>query len=65
MSKPAHEFKTVSFPECAKDCAAVEYLGVCECESVCPWKFDKDGNPVKGIIHDGTVDTAKFLKEGT
>jgi len=34
------------FPECAKGCPSVEYFGVCECESICPWKFDKDGNPI-------------------
>lgn len=36
----AHNFKAVKFPDCAKDCALVDYLGVGECESACWWKFD-------------------------
>jgi len=36
----------LTFPECAKKCTAIRYFGVCECESICPWKFDNDGNPV-------------------
>ena len=40
------------FPECSDDCLTVELLGVCECESVCPNKFDKDGNSLdeNGIV---------------
>jgi len=42
---PAHNLKTVAFPDCASKCAFVEIMGVGECESACPWKF---GNPVDG-----------------
>ena len=45
--KPAHTFRKIGFPECASRCAMVEYLGVGECESVCPWKFDKEGRPIE------------------
>lgn len=38
--QPAHNFKALKFPDCATNCALVEYLGVCECESVCWWKFN-------------------------
>jgi len=49
MSKsrvPAMELKDVSFPACAGRCAAIEYLGASECEAVCPFKFDKEGDPL-------------------
>jgi len=45
---PAHSQKTVAFPNCAKRCAFVEAMGVGECESACPWKFDHHGDPVDG-----------------
>ena len=40
------------FPECSDNCPMVELLGVCECESVCPNKFDKDGN---SLAENGVV----------
>lgn len=43
---PAGELSHLPFPECGKRCAAMHYLGVGECESVCPKKFDERGNPV-------------------
>ena len=46
MKKAAGELKNIEFPECSKNCLAVEYLGVGECESVCPFKFDEDGNSI-------------------
>jgi hypothetical protein len=42
---PAHNLKMVAFPDCARKCAFVEIMGVGECESACPWKFDHAGNP--------------------
>ncbi|KKL99853.1 hypothetical protein LCGC14_1810240 [marine sediment metagenome] len=39
--------KNISFPECYDNCEIVRMLGVGECESCCPWKFDKDGNSIK------------------
>lgn len=36
---PAKELINISFPECSAQCAAVDYFGVCECESVCPQKI--------------------------
>ncbi len=39
--------KNISFPECYDNCELVKYLGVGECESCCPWKFDKNGNSIK------------------
>lgn len=43
---PAKELINISFPECSKQCAAVDYFGVCECESVCPQKFDEAGRSI-------------------
>ena len=37
--------KKTAFPECAHLCSMIEYFGVCECESICSHKFDKEGNP--------------------
>ena len=45
---PAYNLKTVAFPDCVRKCAFVEIMGVGECESACPWKFDHTGNPVDG-----------------
>jgi hypothetical protein len=36
--QPAKDFYKVAFPACSKNCAAVEHLGVGECESVCTHK---------------------------
>jgi epoxyqueuosine reductase QueG len=44
----AHNLKTLAFPDCARKCAFIEIMGVGECESACPWKFDHAGNPVDG-----------------
>lgn len=44
-SKP--ECAIMPFPECAKHCGVIEILGVGECESVCPKKFDANGQPIK------------------
>ena len=41
MKVPAENLTDIPFPDCAKDCAAVEYLGVGECEDVCPFKFEE------------------------
>lgn len=38
---PANQLKGISFPECHKHCAAAEYFGVGECESVCTFKFKR------------------------
>ncbi len=38
----AANLKDVPFPECADTCGAVDYLGVGECESVCPHKFQEE-----------------------
>ena len=42
---PAIRLYATPFPDCAKNCAAVETLGCGECESVCPHKFDSKGEP--------------------
>lgn len=44
---PADYYQGVPFPHCATHCAAVKYLGVGECESVCPLKFEADGTSKK------------------
>ena len=41
---PAHNLKAVAFPDCACKCALVEIMGVGECESACPWKFNHTGD---------------------
>ena len=47
VATSANKLDSIPFPECSKNCGAVEMLGVGECESVCPKKFDKDGSPVQ------------------
>ena len=42
-----YELKQVPFPECATNCEVVKYLGVGECESVCPWKFNLKKEVIK------------------
>jgi len=37
--KKASKLKNTPFPECVKDCKAVEMLGAGECANVCPQKF--------------------------
>lgn len=44
---PARELTNISFPLCHKRCAAVRYLGVGECENVCPKKFRITDEPPK------------------
>jgi hypothetical protein len=34
------ERKYIPFPDCSQGCVLVEYFGVGECESFCPYKFD-------------------------
>ena len=46
-SCPLEKQEIIPFPECSVDCKYIEYFGVCECESICPEKFDKDGNPIR------------------
>jgi hypothetical protein len=36
----ASQLTNLAFPNCAHNCAAVEHLGVCECDSICPFKFN-------------------------
>ena len=38
-----YAMKNIPFPDCFVDCEMIQFLGVGECESVCSWKFDKDG----------------------
>lgn len=52
--QPAHNFKSIKCPDCSKDCALAETMGVWgkkpagECESVCWWKFNsKTGLPLE------------------
>ena len=40
------ELTSTEFPECSKKCEMLPLLGVGECESCCPHKFDKDGNSI-------------------
>lgn len=40
----SNRLNKIPFPECAKNCAAVEMLGCGECECVCPHKFNSDGS---------------------
>ena len=37
----------VPFPDCGDRCSVLPLLGVCECESICPSKFDTDRHPIK------------------
>ncbi len=45
--KTAEALRETPFPECYSECLAAEYLGVGECENVCPDKFDEDGEPIR------------------
>lgn len=56
--KGAYTFKDIKFPDCAHDCAAVEYLGCGECDAVCGWKFDKDGKQLNNF----TAPSSEALK---
>ncbi len=47
--KPADLLKEAPFPECYDECKAAEYLGVGECEAVCPQKFDERGKPIREV----------------
>jgi hypothetical protein len=38
--------KDTPFPMCARRCAPLQHFGVCECEALCPHKFDSEGNPI-------------------
>ena len=38
----AYELKDVPFPDCASRCAIIGYMGVGECESICPFKFQTE-----------------------
>jgi hypothetical protein len=47
---PISELKAIAFPDCAKKCALVKYLGVGECDSACGHKFKKvDKQPYEYI----------------
>jgi hypothetical protein len=48
MTTIKQDRKDISFPDCSTGCLCVEYFGVCECESICPHKFDKNGNAISG-----------------
>ena len=37
---------TIPFPDCVRSCDVVPHFGVSECESICPYKFDDDGEPI-------------------
>ena len=39
--KVAWSLKNIAFPRCSDLCRTIKYLGVGECESICPWKFEK------------------------
>jgi len=41
--------ENIPFPECSNICNVVKYFGVCECESICPAKFDENGDPIDKI----------------
>lgn len=47
MPNKLEELADTPFPDCGTDCPMLDYFGVCECEAVCPYKFDQDGEPVK------------------
>ena len=50
LRKKAHMLKAVAFPNCCNMCSAIESLGVGECESVCPWKFETKNKEPKELI---------------
>jgi len=39
---PAMELKMIKWPKCSRSCAFVELMGVGECESACPEKFNNE-----------------------
>ena len=48
MISRTKERHDVEFPACSSGCPCIEYFGVCECESICPHKFDlKTGAAIK------------------
>jgi hypothetical protein len=40
----------IPFPCCGDKCWSVAYFGVCECESMCPHKFDLKTGHAKDIL---------------
>lgn len=49
----ASEMYQVLFPKCSRECETVEILGVSECESVCPHKFNTEtGKPLEILVRN-------------
>ncbi len=42
----AYEMENIMFPDCYVNCDAAHFMGVGECEFVCPWKFTDEGEPI-------------------
>lgn len=41
-----NELLNIPFPDCGKTCEMLTLLGVSECSSVCPEKFDEKDEPL-------------------
>lgn len=41
------DLRDKTFPECGDRCWSLHNLGCCECESMCPHKFDENGDSIK------------------
>jgi len=39
-----NELRELPFPDCSKDCEAIEYFGAGECDSICSEKFPEEEN---------------------
>lgn len=58
----AMSLRSIIFPNCASQCAAVEYFGAGECECICPFKFDRFGKPVKFLV-DNSISEYQMISE--
>jgi hypothetical protein len=46
-SVPPHALEETPFPDCAKQCRAVAFFGVSECDFICGFKFGKNGSQIE------------------
>jgi hypothetical protein len=61
MKVPSSELTTIAFPNCGLVCAAMEYLGVGECESICGFKFHPcDENCSRKALTQSELDELKI-----
>jgi hypothetical protein len=56
QDKTVAELRDIPFPRCGRECRALAFFGVCECEGFCPHKFSKDGEPIDPLPSQSTTE---------